>query len=89
MSSKRHPAVRIAVFACAFRVVSAVLAFLANLVFPLYQREAFTMFGHTSPFWDPFTRWDSGWFSDIARDGVPPTSRAGEATWPTFPSIRC
>jgi hypothetical protein len=89
MSSKLHPAVRIAVFACAFRVVSAAVAFLANLVFPLDQREPFTMFGHTSPFWDPFTRWDSGWFSDIARGGYRYVEggRSNVAYFPVYPML--
>ena len=64
-----HPAVRIACFALLFRIGSAILAFCANVVFPLYQREQFTMFGRTSPFWDPFTRFDSGWYYGIARTG--------------------
>ena len=62
MSFPRHPAIRIAIYALAFRVVSAILAFLVNVVFPLSQREPFTMFGQASPFWDPFTRYDGGWY---------------------------
>ena len=46
-----HPAVRVAVFAVLFRVGSAILAFIVNVVFPIYQREQFAMFGRTSPFW--------------------------------------
>ena len=53
-----HPAVRIAVFAVLFRVGSAILAFVINVVFPMYQHEQFAMFDRTSPFWDPFTRYD-------------------------------
>src|SRR3979490_1289501 len=59
----------IALYALAFRVFSALLAFYANVVFPLYPPEQFTMSGNTSPFWDAFTRYDSGWYFDIARNG--------------------
>ena len=60
---------RIAAAALAFRVWSALLAFLINVVFPLDRSEQFTMFGKTSPFWDTFTRYDSGWYYQIARNG--------------------
>jgi hypothetical protein len=61
---------RIAVAAFAFRVVSAVLAFLCNIVFPLDQPEQFpSVFGPLRAFWDPFTRYDGGWYYQIARNG--------------------
>ena len=64
-----HPAVRIAVFAVLFRILSAILAFLANVAFPAYQPDQFTMFGRPNAFWDPFVRYDSGWYLGIARTG--------------------
>ena len=61
---------RIAAGALAFRAVSAFLAFLCNLVFPLYQPEQFpSVFGSMRAFWDPFTRYDGGWYYQIARNG--------------------
>jgi hypothetical protein len=89
MSFPRHPAIRIAIYALAFRVVSAILAFLVNVVFPLSQREPFTMFGRASPFWDPFTRWDSGWFFQIARNGYVyvPNGRSNLAYFPVYPLL--
>jgi hypothetical protein len=89
MSPARQPAIRIAVHALAFRVVSAVIAFFANVVFPLNQREAFTIFGRTSPFWDPFTRWDSGWFFGIARNGYQYVEggRNNLAYFPVYPLL--
>jgi hypothetical protein len=61
---------RIVSGAIAFRVLSAVLAFLCNLVFPLAQSEQFpSTFGSTRAFWDPFTRYDAGWYYQIARNG--------------------
>ncbi len=60
---------RIALGALAFRVVSALLAFFVNLAFVPYQPAQVTMFGQPSSFWDPFTRYDSGWYYQIARHG--------------------
>jgi Mannosyltransferase (PIG-V) len=61
---------RIVTSAIAFRVVSAVFAFLCNLVFPLDQPEQFpSVFGPFRAFWDPFTRYDGGWYYQIARNG--------------------
>lgn len=65
----RRVATRIAISALGFRIVSAIIALLANLAFPLYQREQFTVFGSTNVFWDTFARYDSGWYYQIARDG--------------------
>jgi hypothetical protein len=61
---------RIVASAVAFRVVSAVFALLCNLVFPLDQPEQFpSVFGPFRAFWDPFTRYDGGWYYQIARNG--------------------
>ena len=60
---------RIAAAALAFRLFSAFLAFLINAAFPLDRPESATMFGHPSTFWDPFTRYDAGWYYQIARYG--------------------
>jgi Dolichyl-phosphate-mannose-protein mannosyltransferase len=60
---------RIAALALAFRLFSALLAFLINAVFPLDRPEPATMFGQPSTFWDPFTRYDAGWYYQIARYG--------------------
>jgi len=63
-------AVRVALFAVAFRVFSAVLAFFCNIVFPLDQPEQYpSVFGPLRSLWDPFTRYDSGHFYQIARFG--------------------
>ena len=60
---------RLVIAALAFRVVSALLALLVNLSFPLHQRQQFTVFESTSPFWDTFARYDSGWYHQIASNG--------------------
>src|SRR5436190_23985614 len=62
---------RIALGALAFRVVSALLAFFVNLAFVPYQPAQVTMLGQPSSFWDPFTRYDSGWYFQIARYSYP------------------
>src|SRR5207249_8690012 len=52
-------------------------------------REGFTMFGRPSPFWDPFTRWDSGWLSGIARNGYAYVAggRNNLAYFPMYPLL--
>jgi hypothetical protein len=60
---------RIVAGALAFRLLSAILALLVNVTFPAAQPPQTTMFGAPSPFWDPFTRYDSGWYYQIARHG--------------------
>jgi hypothetical protein len=71
----------------AFRLVSALIALLVNLVFPLHQREQFTVFGSTSPFWDTFARYDSGYFEGIAWGGYAPLAdgRSNIAYFPVYP----
>jgi hypothetical protein len=66
-----HPlaAIRIVLFALGFRLISAGLAWFANLAFAPYQPAQTTMFEQPSAFWDPFTRYDSGWYYQIARNG--------------------
>jgi hypothetical protein len=84
-----RPLFAIALYALAFRVFSALLAFYANVVFPLYQPEQFTMSGKTSPFWDAFTRYDSGWYFDIARNGYRYVAdgRGNIAFFPVYPLL--
>jgi hypothetical protein len=89
-----HVALRIAGFATAFRLFSAVLALLSNIVFPDYRPEQFTVWGSTSPFWDAFARHDSGWYWQIARYGYTggasayvPGGRSGIAYFPAYPLL--
>lgn len=85
----RRAAARIAIGALVFRIVSALLAFLANVTFPLDQPEQFTMWGRTSPFWDIFTRYDSGYYFGIARYGYSPVpgGRSNIAFFPVYPLL--
>jgi hypothetical protein len=86
-----HPqsAIRIAAGALGIRLLSALLALLINLSFPLHQREQFTVFGTTSPFWDTFARYDAGHFEGIAWSGYRPTpgGRSNIAFFPVYPLL--
>lgn len=64
----RSPEVRLVAFGIAWRVFSAFSAFLANIVFPMAQRH-FSTGSSAHLFWDPFARYDSGWYFGIARYG--------------------
>jgi dolichyl-phosphate-mannose-protein mannosyltransferase len=68
-SAIRSAACRIAVYALGLRLTSALLAFFVTLAFPLAQPPTVTPGVEPSPFWDPFTRYDAGWYYQIARSG--------------------
>lgn len=87
---------RIVVFALAVRLLSAGVAWIANLTFPPAQPSTVTMFGRPSAFWDPFTRYDAGWYYQVARYGylfVPggPSAGVGKAGkiayFPVYPLL--
>ena len=84
-----RPLVRVALGAILFRLLSAVLAFLANVAFPDYVDQRYTMFGTPSPFWDAFVRHDSGWYFQIARNGYhyTPGGRDTIAFFPLYPLL--
>ncbi len=79
--------IRVAAAALAFRAFSAIVGFLVNAIFPLAQREQFTVFSRTNHFWDAFARWDSGWFYGIATNGYAfvEGGRSNLAFFPTYP----
>jgi hypothetical protein len=85
----RRVVLQIALWALGFRFVSAFIAFLANIVFPLDRPEQFTVFGSTSPFWDTFARYDTGYFQDIAWGGYTPLAggRSNIAYFPVYPLL--
>ena len=90
----RAIALKIAACAIAFRILSAVLALVLNVVFPDYTSPQFTVFGSPSPFWDAFARHDSGWYYQIARYGYTqgasayvPGGRSGIAFFPAYPFL--
>ena len=81
--------VRVALAALGFRLVSALLALFVNLTFPLNHHEQFTVFGRTSPFWDTFARFDSGYFQGVAWSGYAPATggRSNIAFFPVYPML--
>ena len=89
MIAGRAEWIRIAAFAIAFRLLSAALALVANVMFPDAQREQFTVFATPSPFWDAFARHDSGWYQQIARFGYEhtPDGRSTIAFFPAYPFL--
>jgi hypothetical protein len=89
MSTGRQAA-RIAAWAVAFRLFSALAAFIMNVVFPTHGTDQFASpFGATRAFWDPFTRYDSGWLFQIARYGYhyTPNGRDNIAYFPAYPLL--
>jgi hypothetical protein len=72
-----------------FRVFSAVLAFLANLVFSQYQDQGFGVFRHDHLFWDAFARYDAGWYHGIASQGYAygEGGRTNLAFFPVYPLL--
>jgi hypothetical protein len=71
----------------AWRVVTALVAFLVNVTFPLDRPEQFTVLGTTHHFLDPFARYDAGWYFGIASRGYQwvEGGRNNLAFFPAFP----
>ncbi|MGE3190188.1 MAG: mannosyltransferase family protein [Vicinamibacterales bacterium] len=80
---------RIFIAAIAFRVVSAILAFLSNVTFPLYQDQGFSVLPRQNSFWDAFARYDAGWYWGIAANGYQylEGGRDNLAFFPLFPLL--
>lgn len=80
---------RIFIAALVFRVFSALLAFLANVVFPQYQDQGFSVFRHDHLFWDAFARYDAGWYHGIASQGYAfgAGGRTNLAFFPIYPLL--
>lgn len=80
---------RIFIAALLFRVFSALVAFLGNVVFPQYQDQGFSVFPHDNFFWDPFARYDAGWYHGIASHGYTygEGGRNSLAFFPVYPLL--
>ena len=65
----RRLSLRIAASALAFRALSALVGGIAVAYVPLAAFPQTTMFERPSAFWDQFTRYDAGWYYQIARYG--------------------
>jgi len=88
-SIDRRSALRVAASALAFRLLSAVLALLINIAFPLDAPRQATVYATPSTFWDTFARYDSGWYEGIARNGYQyaPGGRSNIAYFPVYPML--
>jgi hypothetical protein len=84
-----YPTLRVALFAIAFRVFATFLALLSNVLFPLVQKEQFTVLDRTHLLWDSFARFDSGWYFGIARYGYEfvEGGRSNLAFFPLYPML--
>jgi dolichyl-phosphate-mannose-protein mannosyltransferase len=60
---------KIAAGAILWRIVSALIGWIAIVNVPLASPAQTTMFERPNPFWDQFTRYDAGWYYQIARYG--------------------
>lgn len=80
---------RIFLAALGFRLVSAGAAFLANVVFPSYQDQGFSVFRTDHAFWDTFARYDAGWYHGIASQGYiyGEGGRNNLAFFPVYPML--
>jgi hypothetical protein len=80
---------RIFIAALGFRLLSAVAAFLANVVFPPHQDQGFSVFRTDHAFWDTFARYDSGWYHGIASQGYiyGEGGRNNLAFFPVYPML--
>ncbi len=80
---------RILLVAFTFRLVSAFIAFFANITLPLHTNQGFTVLGRPHPFWDTFARFDSGWYFGIARNGYSYVEggRNNLAFFPLYPTL--
>jgi hypothetical protein len=81
---------RIFIAALAFRVASALIAFLANVVFPDAIDQNFGVFRDAEhSFWDAFARYDAGWYRGIAAEGYhyKGEGRNNLAFFPAYPLL--
>lgn len=80
---------RLAIAALGFRLVGAVVGFLANITMSDYQDQGFTVFASPNPFWDRFARYDSGWYHGIASTGYAfvEGGRSNLAFFPLYPTL--
>lgn len=80
---------RIFIAALLFRVFSAGVGFLANVVFPQYQDQRFSVFRDAHLFWDAFARYDAGWYHGIASQGYEYSAggRSNLAFFPVYPLL--
>ena len=62
-------ALKVLAMALGLRLVSSLVGFLANVTFPHFTDQHFTVFKQPNAFWDTFARYDAGWYYGIAAHG--------------------
>jgi len=80
---------RIVILALGFRIVSAVVGFIGNVTIPIFQDQGYSVLERPNLFWDPFARWDSGWYYGIASQGYQfvEGGRSNLAFFPAYPKL--
>jgi hypothetical protein len=80
---------RVFLIAILFRLASALIAFFANVTFPPYVDQGFSVFRTDHAFWDTFARYDAGWYHGIATQGYvyAPGGRNNLAFFPAYPLL--
>jgi len=81
---------RIFLAAILFRLFTALVAFVANVTFPPWQDQRFTVLPNTpNAFWDAFARYDAGWYHGIASQGYVygEGGRNNLAFFPLYPTL--
>jgi hypothetical protein len=80
---------RLFIGAVVLRLVTALIAFLANVTIPTHADQGFSLLGHPHAFWDTFARYDSGWYFGIASQGYAfvEGGRSNLAFFPLYPLL--
>jgi hypothetical protein len=80
---------RLMIGAFALRLVSAAVAFLANVTFSVHTDQRFSVLDRPNAFWDTFARYDSGWYYGIASQGYAYVEggRSNLAFFPLYPTL--
>jgi len=80
---------RLVIGALALRLFTAFIAFLAEITIPTRIDQRFYVLGEPNAFWDPFARYDSGWYFGIASKGYAYVEggRSNLAFFPLYPTL--
>ena len=80
---------RLIIGALMLRLVTALIAFLANVTLPGHADQGFTVLDRPHFFWDTFARYDSGWYYGIAANGYAfvEGGRSNLAFFPLYPLL--
>jgi Mannosyltransferase (PIG-V) len=80
---------RLIIGALLLRLVTALVAFIANVTLPAHADQGFTVLDQPHFFWDTFARYDSGWYYGIASTGYAfvEGGRSNLAFFPLYPLL--